>query len=388
MDFDFTNEEKELIEEVRSFIKQEATPELIAETHELEGIYGGQEGRKFIKKFAARGWLTPNWPREYGGLEASAMVTYMIKDEMTHAGVPAHFIGAHMAAPTILKFGSDEMKKEFIPPLARGEIEFALGYTEPEAGSDLLSLNMLAEDKGDFFLVNGQKTFNSGCQIADYHWLAVRTDPDVPKHKGISMMIVDLKSPGITINPLITMAGSRVNEVFYDNVKVPKKNLVGEKNKGFQYLMMALDFERMIPFGNYRRLFEEIVDYSKEIKVDGRPLCKNPLVRQKLAQMAIELEVAKLLYYQLPHMLDKGVIPNYQSSMEKVFVSEVVQRITNRGMEILGLYSQVRKGSKRAPLRGNVEYYYRWSIVETIWAGTSEIQRSIIAQRGLGLPRA
>lgn len=387
MDFGFTVEEETLIEEVRAFIKQEATPELRAETRALGGIFGGVEGRKFIKKFAARGWLTADWPKEYGGLDSPEMVTYRFRDEMAYAGVPSVFVGAHMAGPTILRFGSEELKKEFLPPLAKGEVEYALGYTEPQAGSDLSSLNIRAEDKGDFFLVNGQKTFNTSTHVSDYHWLAARTDFDAPKHKGISMMIVDLKSPGITIRPLITMADWRTNEVYYDDVQVPKKHLVGEKNKGFYYLMAALDFERMFPFGGYRRLFEEIVEYAKETVVEGKPLSKNPLIRQKLGQMAIELEVTKLLYYQLPYMLDKGMIPNYQSSMEKMFATEVAQRITKTGMEVLGLYGQLKEGSQWVPLAGKVEHYYRWSVVETIYAGTSEIQRNIIAMRGLGLPR-
>jgi 3-oxocholest-4-en-26-oyl-CoA dehydrogenase alpha subunit len=387
MDFGFTSEEEELIEEVRVFIKQEVTSELVAETEELGAIYGGTLARKFMKKFATKGWLTPNWPREYGGLDSSEMVTYIIRDEMAYARLPLYFVGAHMAGPTILRVGSEEMKKEFLSSIARGEVEFVLGYTEPDSGSDLASLSMHAEDKGDYFLVNGQKTFNSHSHVGDYHWLAVRTDLDGPKHKGISMLIVDMKSKGITISPMITMAGWRTNEVFYDNVMVPKKNLVGEKNKGFYYLMGALDFERMFAPKAYQRLFEEIADYARETIVDGRPLSKNPLIRQKLAQVAIELEVAKLLYYQLAYMLDKDKIPNYQSSMEKMFATELAQRITNTGMEVLGLYGQLTRRSKWVPLAGKVEHDYRGSVVDTIYAGTSEIMRNIIAQRGLSLPR-
>ncbi|MFH1240795.1 MAG: acyl-CoA dehydrogenase family protein [Pseudomonadota bacterium] len=387
MDFGFKKEEVELIEEVRAFIKQGVTPELVEETHRLGGVYGGPEARKFIKKLAVRGWLTPAWPREYGGLDSSEMVTYMIRDEMAYAGLPLYFVAAYNAGPMILRDGSEEMKKEFLPPIARGEIEFALGYTEPQAGSDLAALNIRAEDKGDHFVVNGQKTFNTHAHVADYHWLAARTDFDGPKHKGISIMIVDLKSPGITIRPLITMAGWRTNEVYYDDVIVPKKNMMGEKNKGFYYLMGALDFERMFAPSAYKRLFEEIVDYARETIVNGQPLSKDPLIRQKLAQMAIELEVSRLLYYQLAYMLDREMIPNYQSSMEKMFATEVAQRICSTGMEILGLYGQLKKGDKWAPLAGKVEFFYRSSVVETIYAGTSEIQRNIIAERGLGLPR-
>jgi alkylation response protein AidB-like acyl-CoA dehydrogenase len=249
-------------------------------------------------------------------------------------------------------------------------------------------LNIRAEDKGDHFLINGTKLFNTSCHVADYHWLAARTDPDNPaRHKGISMIIVDMKSPGITIAPLITMSDMRTNEVFYEDVRVPKENLVGEKNSGFYYLMAALDFERMFPIGVFRRIFDEIVEYAKETVVDGKPLSKNPLIRQRLAQLSIEIEVTRLLYYQLAHILDKGGIPNYQSSMEKTFATELSQRITNVGMDILGLYGQLKEGSKWVQLRGQVEKYYRNSVVQTIVAGTSEIQRNIIAQRGLGLPR-
>jgi len=201
-------------------------------------------------------------------------------------------------------------------------------------------------------------------------------------------LIVDLKSPGITINPMITMGGYRTNEVFYDNVIVPKENLLGEKNKGAYYMMVALDFERMVPPSASKMLFEEIVQYAKETVVNGEPLSRNPLIRQKLAEIAIELEVSRLLYYRLPYMLDKGMIPNYESSMQKSFVTEMGQRITKTGMEILGLYGQLKEGSKWARLGGKVEHYYRMSVVDTIYAGTSEIQRNIIAQRGLGLPRA
>jgi alkylation response protein AidB-like acyl-CoA dehydrogenase len=324
----------------------------------------------------------------YGGLDSSAMAAFMIRDELAYSELPHVFVGAQMAGPIILRHGSEKIKKEFLLPIAKGEVEFALGYTEPNAGSDLASLDIRAEDKGDFFLINGQKTFNTHSHVADYHWLAARTDIDVPKkHQGISILIVDFKSQGITISPLITMAGTRTNEVFYDDVVVPKTNLVGEKNMGFPYLMEALDFERMFPFRVYVKVFEEVVKYARETVVHGRPLSKNPLIRQKIAQMAIEIEIAKLLYYRVAFLLDKGEIANYQSSMEKIFATELAQRITNAEMEILGLYGQLKKGSEEAPLDGKVEHDYRCSVIETIYAGTSEILRNMIAERGLHLPR-
>ncbi len=387
MDFDFSQKEQELIREVRRFIAKEAKPELLKESLELEYMYGGPEGRMFIKKFAANGWLTPAWPKQYGGLGASEMTTYIIRNEMAYAGVPIHFPGAHMGGPTILRFGSDQLKNEFLCRIARGEIEFCLGYTEPGAGSDLMALKMHAEDKGDYFLVNGQKTFSSHAHIADYHWLAVRTDLEAPRHKGVSIMVVDLDSPGITIRPIMTMAGTRTNEVYYDNVKVPKYRMVGEKNCGFKYIMAALDFERMFAFGHYKKYFEELLAHVKSTIVDGKPMSKDPILRQKLAQIEIEFDVLKLLYYQLAYLLENGKIPSYQSSMEKTFFSELAQSVASSAMEILGLQGQIKATDARSVLNGRADFFYRWCIIETIFAGSSEIQRNIIAQRGLGLPR-
>ncbi|MCK4722459.1 MAG: acyl-CoA dehydrogenase family protein, partial [Dehalococcoidia bacterium] len=262
MDFGFTPEEEKLRQEVRAFLQKEVTLEVIAETVEYGGGAGPVFGRKVIQKMGARGWLCPTWPTEYGGLNSSEMVGFIIRDEMTYAGAPMALVGATMAGPTILRFASDELKKEFLPRIARGEIEMALGYTEPQAGSDLAALEIRAEDKaeveaddkGDYFLLNGQKMFNTHAHFADYHWLGARTetDPAVRKHRGISLMVVDLKSPGISIRNMTTIAGWKTNEVFYDNVKVPRKNLVGEKNRGFYYILTALDFERMFPVGGFR----------------------------------------------------------------------------------------------------------------------------------------
>jgi alkylation response protein AidB-like acyl-CoA dehydrogenase len=203
----------------------------------------------------------------------------------------------------------------------------------------------------------------------------------------MSLMIVDLKSPGIDIRPMVTMAGWQTNEVFYDDVTVPKENLVGDLNMGFFYVMHALDYERMFPLATYGSLVDEVAEYARTTIVDGEPLAKNPIVRQKLAQMKIELAANRHLYYRLAHMLDSGQVPNYQASMQKLFATEVAQKIANTGMEVLGMFSQLTKDSKWAALAGKAERFYRTSVVETIYAGTSEVQRGIIALRGLELPR-
>ena len=389
MDFRFTEEEEQLRREVVDFLRKEVTPDIVAEVRECYRSYDmwAPLTSNIIRKIGAKGWLVPHWPKEYGGLGSSHMATFMTHDEMAYFGLPDIFMGALWCGPIIMREGSDELKEEFLLPLAKGEIEFALGYSEPEAGCDLAAIQLRAEDKGDYFLLNGQKIFSSSARFAKYHFLAARTDWEIPqKHRGISLMIVDLKSPGITIEPMPTMSGWAGNRVFYNNVRVSKKYLLGELNRGFYYLMAALDRERMFMPGMWRRLFENLVDYTKEAKRNGRPLRQDPLVRQKLAQIATELEVSRLLYYRIAYLVEKGEAQAYHSSLEKWFWSEMIQHLTNTGMQIMGLYGQLRKGSKWAPLSGDIELYYRRTVGDTIAAGTNEIQRSIIALRGLGLP--
>ena len=386
MNFGFSLEEESFRHKVREFFAEEITNELIAETVEYCSGIGPKYGRQLIKKIGANGWLCPTWPKEYGGIHSSEMVSFIIRYELAYAGGPVSMVGATWAGPSILKFGSDYLKRQYLSRLAKGEIDMALGYTEPQAGSDVAALEIRAEDRGDHFLINGQKMFNTHAHFTEYHWLGARTDISVPKHKGISLMVVDLQSPGITIRPMTTIAGWQTNEVFYDNVKVPKKNLVGDINKGFYYIMTALDFERMFPVGGFRRLFEELIKYVHQTKRDGKFLVKDLVIRQKLSQMAIELELSDLLYYQLACILDKGQVPNYQSSMQKMFATEMVHRLAAIATQIVGPRGQLQEGSKWAPINGDAELHYRWSFIETIYGGTSEIQRNIIALRGLGLP--
>lgn len=392
MNFGFTPEQEKIRQDVRDFLKQEVTPELVEETFKFSHGVGpvGSIGRQFVAKLGARRWLCSNWPEEYGGLNSSEMVRFIIHDELSYAMVPQHgLIGATMAGPTILRVGSEKMKEEYLSRIARGEIEFTLGYTEPEAGSDLAAIKIYAEDRGDYFLINGQKMFNTTAHYADYHWLGARTEtnPSVPRQRGISLMVVDLKSPGITVRSMTSIAGDKTNEVFYDNVRVPKENLVGEKNRGFYYIMTALDFERVYYMGLYRRFFDELLKYVKETKRNGRYIAEEPLVRQKLGELATEIEAAYLLYYRLADLLDKGEVPNYQSSIQKVFGSETVYRLADLATHLMGPRGQIRKGARWAPLEGEGVVHYLYSFIESIYMGSSEIQRNIIATRGLGLPR-
>ena len=378
-----TDQELVILERVRSYIAENATEELVRESQGNEYIYGGPESRKFIKEFAANGWLVPAWPEQYGGLELSEQLTYFIRHEFSRAGIPHNFAAAHMAGPMILRYGSDEQKQSFLKRIALGEIEFNVAYSEPGAGSDLLSLKTSAMDIGDHYLVNGQKIFNTFAHVADYMWLAVRTDPQAPKHKGISLMLFPIDLPGITIRPMRSMGGTRVNEVFMDDVRVPKDSLVGEENQGIAYILGQLEFERMFPFGHHERLFHMLVD---ALKTDER-FRPDLTVSREVAQRRVELEICRKLYFRLPGMLAEEKIPTYESAMEKLYVTEYGQRLANTAMKALGAYAQLAGQSGSAPLQGEAELAYRSSIGETIYGGTSEIMRSIIAQKGLGLPR-
>jgi len=383
VDFALSKEEEAFRREVQDFLNKEVTPEVMEEAE--SGLGWGPYTWEFIRKLGAKGWLCPSWPKEYGGLGLPLTYRFLIHEELDYsrALLEASMVGANMAGPTIMLYGTEEQKREYLPRIAKGEIEFALGYTEPEAGSDLAALQIRAEEAEDYYVLNGQKLFNTRCHFAQYHWLGARTDASAPKHRGISLFIVDMDSPGITIRPLWTLGGMRTNEVFYDNVLVPKKNLVGEKNRGFYYILTALEFERTLSVGGLRRAFEELVDYVKE-----RPALKDDLlIRQRIAQIGTELEVAKLFVYRLAWLQSRRIAANYEAAALKLFGSELWQRLANSAMDILGLHGRLQSNSKWAPLNGSVERRCRESLFLTFAGGTSEVMRNIIATRGLGLPR-
>ena len=391
MDFGYTEEEEKFRERLCKFLDGELTEEIARQNWEDKGV--GSEAREFSRKLYASGFLGMSWPKEYGGQALPGSYDFILLDELGKrwsAHVPLD-VGYTMVGRTILHHGSEEMKREFLPGIIRGEIEFSLGYTEPDAGSDLASMRMETVEEGDDYIINGQKTFNTESHYAEFHWLAARTDhdPKIPKHRGISLFIVDQNSPGITTEPLWTLSGERTNEVFYDNVRVPKKRMVGEKNKGFYYMMEALDYERnhvFVPARLYP-LLEEIIRYAKETRFNGKTLSEDPVIRDKLAQAAIELEVAQVLADR-SRWLESNELPmTYEPEVIKIVTSELEQRLVNMGMEIMGLYCQLEEGSRWVPLRGRIEWHFLHSFMTTIGGGTSEIGRNIIAQRGLGLPR-
>lgn len=382
MDLRYSPEEEKFQQEVIDFFIQEQKLAKEARKEWDSGFGFGRFCWELLKKLGAKGWLCPTWPKRYGGLELPYMYRYIVMQQMHYHVNVYSTVGAGMVGPVILRQGNEEQKNKYLPQIARGEIEFALGYTEPQAGCDLAALSIKAEDKGDHFLINGSKLFNTRAHFSQYHWLGVRTEVTSPKYKGISLFIVDLKTPGITINPIYTIGGRRTNEIFYDDVQVPKDALVGQKNRGFYYILEALDFERISTAASLERDFLEFTDFVKE-----RGLGKDPLVRQKLADVAIEIESARLFSLRVACMLNRGQIPNYEAAMLKMVVCETEQLFMNATMQILGEYGQIQAGSEWAPLDGKFEGDYRESLEHLITRGTPEITRNIIAQRGLKLPR-
>jgi len=397
MDFGFTQEELDLRKEIEDFVKEALPPEWDEWVVYWPGSYGTMPQmetefkeitRRFNRMIGEKGWLNLGWPKEHGG-QGSAVKAAIAGDVLSYYRVPAGSVGAGIVGPTLILVGSDELKKEFLPGIAAGEAGFWLAYSEPNAGSDLVSLKTTGVDDGDDFIVNGQKIWSSGAHVTEYGWAIVKTDMDAPAHKSATLMIIPNDIPGVTINPIINICGNHsFNEVFFDDVRVPKKYVVGEVNKGFYYVMLALQFERMmIGAGAFRRVLEELVQYAKETVRNGRPLAEDPRVRKALAAIAVELEVFLSFYWKSAWMQDRGEVPELEASALKLIFTELSVKMANTAVDLLGPYGLLDKGSKWAPFGGRVGMGYLDSISGPIGAGTSEIQKTILATRGLGLPR-
>jgi alkylation response protein AidB-like acyl-CoA dehydrogenase len=391
MDFKDNVGEAAFRKEVRDFINHEVRSDEQMEDME-RGMYRGafERLRGLREKLATRGWIAPAWPKEYGGAGMTVMQQFILNEEFAENSVPpVGGMGVSMIGPTLIAHGTDEQKKEHLGRILNGEVQWCQGFSEPGSGSDLASLQTRAVRDGDDFVINGQKIWTSGAQFAHWMFMLARTDPDAPKHKGISYFLVDMKSPGITVRPLTNLANQNMfNEVFFDNVRVPAKNLVGELNRGWYVGTTTLDFERS-SIGNAVGLQKQIaalIRYAKEHADDGTSRLRQlPGMKLELSDRWLEAGVARLMSYRVITMQAKGMIPNHEASMAKLFVSELNQRIARTGIKLVGLHGQL--WGEGAPMRGRYEGTYMTSLASTIAGGTSEIQRNIIAQRGLGLPR-
>ena len=343
------------------------------------------------RKLGAKGWLAMAWPKEYGGQEASPGRTVIFAEEMSYHRAPGRDTqGVGFLGPCLMVHGTEEQRKTHLRAISEGQVTWCQGFSEPESGSDLASLKTRAVEDGDDYVITGQKIWSSGAHHADWCHLLARTDPDAPKHKGITYFLIDMQTPGIEVRRITDMSNNqRFNEIFLDKVRVPKKNVVGEINRGWYAAMSTLDFERtsIEASAHARRLVDDLTGFARQTSYNGGALLDQESVRITLANMATEAEVARLLSYRVMWMQGKGVIPNHESSMVKAFATEMLRRTSNAAMGILGLHGQLSQGSRWAPLKGIVERLYLTSVSNTIAGGTSEIQRNILATRGLGLPR-
>ena len=390
MDFRDTPEEAAFRKEVREFIAKEAPKGGSADPFSQQGT------REWMKKLAERKWIAPAWPKEYGGAGMSVMEQFIFNSELAEARAPRPFgIAVGFAGPTLIVHGTEEQKKKYLPEILSGDAIWCQGYSEPGAGSDLASLQTRAVRDGDDYIINGQKIWTSGAHLAKWMILLARTDPDAPKHRGITYFIVDMKSPGITVRPLINAADSHeFNEVFFEDVRVPRENIIGEENRGWYLAQTTLSFERS-NIGSAigaRQVVEDLAKFAREHRGDGTStLAHNPAVRTELVDRFIEANVATMMSYKIVSMQAKeGVPPGHESSVAKLYGTELNQRIYRTGMKLLGMYGQLdgKSPGPEVPLKGRIKYMYLRSIANTIEGGTSEIQRNIIATRGLGLPRA
>jgi 3-oxocholest-4-en-26-oyl-CoA dehydrogenase alpha subunit len=389
MFIDYTPEEERLRAELRAYFTRIVTPDVLAEVAGSEG--GGPLYRKALEQMGADGWLGIGWPKEFGGQARSAIDQYVFFDEVQRAGFPIPFLTLCTVGPTLMKFGTEEQKAKLLPAILQGKCHFAIGYSEPSAGTDLAALRTRAVRDGDHYIVSGQKVFTSLAEYSDYIWLAVRTDPDAPKHKGISILMVDTKAPGFSFSPIFTLGGNRTNATFYDNVRVPVAMLVGRENDGWKLITTQLNHERvaLMSPGPVARFVEEVIAWaSQEHDPGAGRRIDLPWVQENLARALARVEVLRLLTWRQAANIEQGKVDPAESSTVKVFGSESFIEIYRLLLEVLGPEGLVRSGSPGALIQGRIEQYYRTSLVLTFGGGTNEVQRDIIAQVGLRMPRA
>ena len=397
MDFNLTKEQSELKEEFECFFREEMknAPPTFGKG-DLEALYDTDENFQFhktmAKKIGEKGWLSRAWPKEYGGEDAPITEQLIFTEAKAKYRAPGvDIFGVGMFAPTLLVGATEEQKRRLLPPIARGEVMYCQGWSEPNAGSDLASLTTKAVKDGDHYIVNGQKVWTSGAHKADCMFLLARTDPNEKRGKGLSVFHLRMDYPGIEVRPILVMNRKHLfNEVFFTDVKIPASDLIGQENDGWRLTRETMNFERsgVGSFTEGYRTLEEMIKYVKATKRDGKPLSENPIVRQKIAKLFTGLQVGHTLAYKIAWTQEQAGLMFAASlaSESKLFGSELSQLIANYSTEIMGLYGQLEK-SKWAPLGGSQVASYQFCLGMNIAAGSSEIQRNLIAWAGLQLPR-
>jgi alkylation response protein AidB-like acyl-CoA dehydrogenase len=405
MDFEFSPDQQAFAKEVAAFLDEHDDPAVFDVTREnMAQIVDTPARRAFMKELGRKGWLGITWPEEYGGSGGEGVYEYILNEALAGRGGPQIGKGVGIIGKTLIAHGSDFLKEKFLPMILDNEVEFAVGYSEPNAGSDAASMRLKAErhtteDGRTGWLLNGQKTWTTSAHFAEWYWLGTRTDPD-NKHMGITLMLVPLDQDGITVNGLWTLGNDeRTNEVWIDDVFVPDEYVVGEVNHGFRYISQALDLERftMFTYSPIKERLDLLTEHVRTAVRDGAPLRDDPVVRSRMANLHTQAEVARVMglkfvaeAVKVEHAAKAGEDfqpPTVVASEYKLFATEFSKRLADESMDICGPGSQLRVGTEDAPMVGRAESTYRYTVIDTIGGGSSEIQKNIIARRGLGLPK-
>lgn len=404
MDFEFTQEQLAFLAEVEAFLDANDDPDVFDVTREnMAQIVDTPKRRAFMKQLGHKGWLGLTWPKEYGGSEGEGVYEYLLNEALAGRGGPQIGKGVGIIGKTLIAHGSDFLKEMFLPMILENDVEFAVGYSEPNAGSDAAAMKLKAtrteQDGKTGWLLNGQKTWTTSAHFAEWYWVGTRTDPE-NKHHGITLMLVPLDHPNIEIRGIWTMGDERTNEVFLDDVFVPDEFVVGEVNKGFQYISQALDLERftMFTFSPIKQRLDLLTDWVREEVRDGEPLKDDPVVRAQIARLHTDAEVARVMGLKVVDKSVKGekihketgeqvAPPTGEASEYKLFATEFSRRLASAAMDLAGPGSQLRVHTEDAPMKGRSESTYRYTVIDTIGGGASEIQKNIISRRVLGLPK-
>jgi len=391
----YTPEQERLRQELREYFARLMTPDVRRGLAETGGDYGdGQAYRAVVRQLGRDGWLALGWPAEYGGRDGSALDQLIFTDEAAVAGVPVPFLTINTVGPTIMRFGTGEQKRRFLPRIAAGQIHFSIGYSEPEAGTDLAALRTRAVRDGDGYVINGQKMWTSLIQYADYVWLACRTDPGAPRHKGLSVLIVPTGAPGFSWTPVHTVAGPTTSATYYSDVRVPASALVGEENQGWPLITNQLNHERvaLTSPAPVRGALREVCDWARATKLaGGQRVIDQEWVQLNLARVHAKAEFLKLVNWRIAAEADGAAGAGHglgpaAASATKVFGTELATEAYRLLMEVLGANAHVRGGSPGAVLSGRIERMHRAALILTFGGGTNEVQRDIVAAAGLGLP--
>jgi alkylation response protein AidB-like acyl-CoA dehydrogenase len=385
----YTEEQEKLRQELRSYYEALLTPEVEAELANSHGV--GPALRRVVRQMGEDGWLGIGWPVEWGGQGRSAIEQFVFFDESMRAGAPVPMLTINTVGPTIMNFGTDEQRAHFVPKILKGEIHFCIGYTEPGAGTDLASLKTTAVRDGDEYIINGQKIFTSLAGGADYIWLAARTDPEAKKHKGISMFVIPMSTPGISITPMRLLSEHDINQTYFDDVRVPASCLVGGENQGWSLITNQLNHERvtLCSSGVIEGHLAEIQKWAQETRLaDGRRVIDQEWVRLNLARIKARLEFLRLINWKVAWTATQGHLDVADASSTKVFGTEFYLEAFRLMFEIVGERGYLQDISPDSVLRGRLERSYRSLLILTFGGGTNEIQRDLVATFGLGFPRA